>query len=277
MMIYRRHQQPGCGCGFLLFFLLLLLLARPDLLLELLGALFYAGLFLTFLLGAAFWGFSYFVRRKISEYERSQTETHNTFVFLLVNILVKVAQIDGKVTRAESATILRFFQYNLHYSQNQLLWVKELVREALKSDISLEQLLAEFRQKFAYEPRLILLELIYKVLFSNEHVSEPELQLVRNIAEYLDISSFEQRAFEARYRGGYRPTAPQQPDEARYYETLGLKPGASFAEIKTAYRKLSMKYHPDKVGHLGDEFKKVAEDKMKDLNVAYEYLKKKFQ
>ena len=100
---------------------------------------------------------------------------------------------------------------------------------------------------------------------------------MRNIAEYLDISSFEQRGFEARYRGGYRPAAPQQPDEARYYETLGLKPGASFTEIKTAYRKLSMKYHPDKVGHLGDEFKKVAEDKMKDLNVAYEYLKKKFQ
>jgi len=277
MMIYRQHQQPGCGCGFLLFFLLLLLLVRPDLLLGLLGALFYTGLFLTFLVVAAFWGFSYFVRRKISEYERSQTETHNTFVFLLVNILVKIAQVDGKVTRAESATILRFFQYNLHYSQSQLLWVKELVREAMKSAVSLEQLLAEFRQKFAYEPRLILLELIYQVLFSNEHVSDPELQLVRNIAEYLDISSFEQRGFEARYRGGYRPAGPQQPDEARYYETLGLKPGASFTEIKTAYRKLSMKYHPDKVGHLGDEFKKVAEDKMKDLNVAYEYLKKKFQ
>jgi DnaJ like chaperone protein len=277
MMTYRQHQQPGCGCGFLLFFFLLLLLVRPDLLLGLLGALFYTGLFLTLLLVAAFWGFSYFVRRKISEYERSQTETHNTFVFLLVNILVKIAQIDGKVTRAESATILRFFQYNLHYSQSQLLWVKELVREALKSEVSLEQLLSEFKQKFVYEPRLILLELIYQVLFSNEHVSDPELQLVRNIAEYLEISSFEQRAFEARYRGGYRPAAPRQPDEARYYETLGLKPGASFAEIKTAYRKLSMKYHPDKVGHLGDEFKKVAEDKMKDLNVAYEYLKKKFQ
>lgn len=277
MTIYRQHQQHGCGCGFLLFVLLLLLLVRPDLLLGLLGALFYTGLFLTFLLVAAIWGFSYFVRRKISEYEKSQTETHNTFVFLLVNILVKIAQVDGKVTRAESATILRFFQYNLHYSQSRLLWVKELVREALKSEVSLEYLLAEFRQKFAYEPRLILIELIYQVLFSNEYVSDPELQLVRNIAEYLDISSFEQRVFEARYRGGYRPVTPQQHDEERYYEILGLKPGAAFAEIKTAYRKLSMKYHPDKVGHLGDEFKKVAEDKMKELNVAYEYLKNKFQ
>jgi DnaJ like chaperone protein len=278
MKIYRQHDQPGCGCGFLLLFLLMLLVVRPDLLLGFLGALFYVGLFFIFLMVAAFWGFSYFVKRKISEYERSQTETHNTFVFLLVNILMKIAQVDGKVTRAETATIQRFFQYKLHYSQSQLLWVKELIKEALKSAVSLEQLLADFRQQFAYEPRLILLELIYQVLFSNDHVSDPELQLVRNIAEYLDISQFEQRAFEARFRGGYRATAaPQQQDEERYYEVLGLKPGADFAEIKTTYRKLSMKYHPDKVGHLGDEFRKVAEDKMKELNVAYEYLKKKFQ
>jgi len=39
---------------------------------------------------------------------------------------------------------------------------------------------------------------------------------------------------------------------------------------------LSMQYHPDKVGHLGDEFKKVAEEKMKEINRAYEFLKKKY-
>ncbi|MCP3874440.1 MAG: DnaJ domain-containing protein, partial [Desulfobacteraceae bacterium] len=44
--------------------------------------------------------------------------------------------------------------------------------------------------------------------------------------------------------------------------------------IKKSYRKLSMKYHPDKVSHLGDEFKKVAEEKMKDINAAYDYFKK---
>jgi DnaJ like chaperone protein len=45
-------------------------------------------------------------------------------------------------------------------------------------------------------------------------------------------------------------------------------------EVKKAYRKLSMQYHPDKVGHLGDEFRKVAEGKMKEINQAYDYFKK---
>ena len=56
---------------------------------------------------------------------------------------------------------------------------------------------------------------------------------------------------------------------------LGLAPGASFAEIKASYRKLSMQYHPDKVAHLGEEFKKVAEEKMKEINSAYEFLQRK--
>ena len=46
--------------------------------------------------------------------------------------------------------------------------------------------------------------------------------------------------------------------------------------IKKSYRQLSMKYHPDKVSHLGDEFKKVAEEKMKEINAAYDFFKRKF-
>ncbi len=36
-----------------------------------------------------------------------------------------------------------------------------------------------------------------------------------------------------------------------------------------------MQYHPDKVGHLGEEFKSIAEEKMKEINVAYGYFEKK--
>ena len=277
-MEYRRHEQPGCGGCFLLILLLIFITGGAPLLFDFLGLIVFVVLFL-FLSGiAVFWAFTLYMKRQVSAYEKSQTETHNTFVFLLVNILVKIAQIDGKVTRDEVKTIRHFFQYNLHYSQNQLYWIKELIKEALASTVSIESLLQEFRQKFAYEPRLILLELIYQVLYSNEKVSDSELQLVRNLGEYLGISSYDQRSTEAKYKAGYRGTgAPvENMVEDKYYAILGLSPGADFSEIKSAYRKLSMKYHPDKVGHLGEEFKEVAEEKMKEINNAYEYLKRKF-
>lgn len=52
-----------------------------------------------------------------------------------------------------------------------------------------------------------------------------------------------------------------------YYETLGVEPGAGEAEIKTAYRRLARKYHPDVSKESG------AEDKFKAVNEAYEALR----
>lgn len=52
-----------------------------------------------------------------------------------------------------------------------------------------------------------------------------------------------------------------------YYEILGLKKGASPEEIKKAFRKLAVKYHPDK--NAGD---KKAEERFKEINEAYAVL-----
>ncbi|MBI4235588.1 molecular chaperone DnaJ [Candidatus Peregrinibacteria bacterium] len=54
------------------------------------------------------------------------------------------------------------------------------------------------------------------------------------------------------------------------YEILGVKRGANDNEIKSAYRKLALKWHPDK--HKGDQ---EAEKKFKEINVAYEILSDK--
>jgi DnaJ like chaperone protein len=56
------------------------------------------------------------------------------------------------------------------------------------------------------------------------------------------------------------------------FEVLNVRRGASPEEIKSAYREMLSKYHPDKVSHLGEDFQKIAHEKAVDIQKAYEAL-----
>ncbi len=61
-------------------------------------------------------------------------------------------------------------------------------------------------------------------------------------------------------------------DKRDYYEVLGLQKGASADEIKAAYRKAALKWHPDRWVSGSDEEKKTAESKFKEASEAYSVL-----
>ena len=63
-------------------------------------------------------------------------------------------------------------------------------------------------------------------------------------------------------------------DIHRHFATLGLNPGASAGDIRTAYRRLVQEWHPDRFA-AGSLMQTTAEDQTKDLNEAYEWLYKK--
>jgi DnaJ like chaperone protein len=58
------------------------------------------------------------------------------------------------------------------------------------------------------------------------------------------------------------------------HKILGIERSASQEEIKSAYRQLAGKYHPDKVEHLGEEFKALADSRFKEIQRAYQELKR---
>ena len=76
-----------------------------------------------------------------------------------------------------------------------------------------------------------------------------------------------------RQGGSYQRTGTYTSNRSRYYRILGLKDGASQEEIKKAYRQLAKEHHPDKFVNASDSEKKFHEDKMKEINEAYENLK----
>ena len=63
-------------------------------------------------------------------------------------------------------------------------------------------------------------------------------------------------------------------DKSKYYTILGVNRGASQDEIKKAYHKLAKEHHPDKFVNSPDSEKKYHENKMKEINDAYENLTK---
>jgi len=60
--------------------------------------------------------------------------------------------------------------------------------------------------------------------------------------------------------------------QASPHQVLGVQPGATREEIQAAYKRLAKQYHPDRVASLGEEFRQLAERRMKVINAAYQAL-----
>ena len=58
------------------------------------------------------------------------------------------------------------------------------------------------------------------------------------------------------------------------YKVLGISPTATDDEVKAAYRKMALQHHPDKVSTLGEDIKKAAEKKFKEINEAKDMIYK---
>ncbi|MFH1490926.1 MAG: DnaJ domain-containing protein [Pseudomonadota bacterium] len=70
-------------------------------------------------------------------------------------------------------------------------------------------------------------------------------------------------------------TGQQSREEGKQndpHKVLGVGKNASPDDIKSAYKRLAAKYHPDKVAHLGEEFRVLAEKRFKEIQEAYQEL-----
>lgn len=91
-------------------------------------------------------------------------------------------------------------------------------------------------------------------------LEQREIDILESIATYIGLSKGDSDSIFAIFR----------PNNDSNYRILEIEPTASNDEVKKAYRKMAVKYHPDKVATLGEDVQKAAEEKFKAVSQAYE-------
>jgi DnaJ like chaperone protein len=148
-----------------------------------------------------------------------------------------------------------------------------LIVLAILYALSPYDILPDFLIGWGWLDDLVILGLLGRYLY--------RLKRKKNSFQYRYQES--QRSYKNDTRQGFsgkKSYAGNTRDEDETYKTdayavLGVERNASVEEIKKAYRQLVNRYHPDKVAHLGDEFKELAEKRFKEIQQAYQELKLK--
>jgi DnaJ like chaperone protein len=114
--------------------------------------------------------------------------------------------------------------------------------------------------------KLQMVRFLFDVAYADGVVNDAELAEIKRIAFTFGITGAEFESLKAPY--------VKHIDQNWAYKALEIEITASIDEIKKAYRRMAMKYHPDKVHNLGEDVKKSATEKFRAVNEAYEQLKK---
>jgi DnaJ like chaperone protein len=124
------------------------------------------------------------------------------------------------------------------------------------------------------------MRLLMEVSLSKPLLHQRERAIIWAICQQLDIGRVELAQLEAMLRAqrGFRRSPQGSADASRLdgaYRTLGVSKTASNEEIKTAYRRLMNRNHPDKIAadNPGPELVASAQRRTRDIRGAYEMLK----
>jgi DnaJ like chaperone protein len=193
--------------------------------------------------------------------ERGSTTTGDFAASLLV-LIAAVMKADGQVLKSELDYVKKYFVQA--FGESRAGEAIMMLRDILNQDIDVREVSFQIKSRMDYSSRLQMIHLLFGVSNADGKIHPNELDIIRKIAGYLGISTKDFDSIQSMF--------VENTDAA--YKILESDPTSSNEEIKKAYRKMALKYHPDKVSYLGEEFRKTANEKFQKVNEAYEKIKK---
>ena len=200
----------------------------------------------------------------------------NSFLMSLLVLSAAVIKADGRTTTQELNTLRRFFIKN--FGANAANDAEEIVKELINKDFNLYEVCVQVRSCMDYSQRLQLYHYLVE-LGACDGLIQREIDVIEVIGTYIGLAKEDIDAIFAQF-GRYNSNSGSQGSSSNNsssysnsesnYRILGISPSATDDEVKKAYRKMAIKYHPDKVATLGEDVQKAAEEKFKTISQAYE-------
>ena len=198
-------------------------------------------------------------RDRSTDNSNTQSGDFEMSLLVLASIVIKS---DGKIDQRELAFVRS--QFLSMYGKERANNAFKLFKGIVKKDISARQVCIQIREHMSHASRLQLIHFLFGIAKADDFVTENEVEEIRKIAGYLNISHNDYESIKAMFYDA--------SDNA--YKILEIEKTATNSEIKSAYRKMVKKYHPDKLQDIGAEHLQGAKDKFQSIPNDYEKIKK---
>ena len=205
---------------------------------------------------------SLFDTPEFAKTKRYSSTTTGSFAMTLLVLVGAVMKADGKVLKSELNYVKKYFIQQ--FGEDSAIEALQMLKNILDQDIPVNTVGQQIKQNLDYASRLQLLHLLFGVAQADGKVDLSELNVINAISYNMGVS---QKDFDS-----IKSMFVADVDSA--YKILEIEKTASDEEVKKAYRKMALKFHPDKVSHLGEDFQNQAKEKFQKVNDAYEKIKK---
>ncbi len=196
------------------------------------------------------------------DHEVLQSNPRDGFVVSLLVLMAAVMKADGKVVRSELDFVKSYLIRS--FGENKTSEALIMLRDILKQDIPVQEVCYQVRQHLDYNSRVQLVHMLFGLANADGRIPKAEENIILQIASVLNISSSDVNSLLHMYINKTNSA----------YKILEIDSNVTDDEVKKAYRKMAVKFHPDKVAHLGPEFQENAKNKFQKVNEAFEVIKK---
>ncbi len=191
----------------------------------------------------------------------------------LLILIASIMKSDNVATRSELDYVKRFLLKN--YNEEKALEMLHILREVMKQDYDVQAVCHQIRLNTSYTTRYHMVDFLFGLAQADNEFNPAEEAMLKHISMWLGLSMQDYGGIYFRHLGdshSYGSTTETPRKDP--YKVLGIESSATDDEVKKAYRKLALKYHPDKVEGLGEEIKRNAEAQFREIQEAYESIKK---